>query len=169
MMVQRSLLLYQLIDCGYDVLFSDNDIVFFKDPLDYIPKEYDMIMQQDSTGIDWVDTVKIPYACGGFMFIRNNERSKKFWRKVIEIQLNHDKNDQTAINICMWNPFLMKWTTFDNRIFVDGLNYYKKRNYDDENKVIVHSNWLLSLERKEERMKQHRMWFLDKNNNCLLN
>jgi len=71
-------------ELGYDVLFQDVDIVWYKDPLDFfhnksLPK-FDMYFQDDGNRQDRF----APYSANtGFYFVRSNDRTRNLFRQFL--------------------------------------------------------------------------------------
>jgi hypothetical protein len=71
---------------GYDVLFSDVDMIWFKDPLEYFHDKsspmynFDIYFQDDgSRGLFYA-----PYSANtGFYYIRNNDKTLYFFNSLL--------------------------------------------------------------------------------------
>jgi len=71
---------------GYDILFQDVDVLWYKNPLTWFHDEnnighnYDMIFQDDGSRT----LVYAPYAANtGFYYVRNNERTQLFFNSLL--------------------------------------------------------------------------------------
>lgn len=71
---------------GFDLLFQDIDVIWFKDPLEWFHKEdspskdFDMVFQDDGARTLFY----APYSANtGFYFVRNNAQTKFFWNSLL--------------------------------------------------------------------------------------
>lgn len=107
------------------VFFTDSDIVFEKDPLEYLLKnikDYDMLIQQNS-GI---------YLCSGFMFIKSNDIMKDLFNW-LNINLNSFICDEDYIND---NKDNFKYLPLKRELFPTEKNYFNNNNQF----YIIHFN-----------------------------
>ncbi len=165
-MILRSHFVLDLLQCGYNVLLSDTDIFFRKNPLDILlSKEYskyDIIFQEDNTGISMLDKwqhISIPYACGGFIFMKSNPKTKSLWERVIRFQHSHELNrsDQKALNVCLWTQMGIKWQVLPRLQFPAGLAYFKHQ-FPLKEAVMVHANWIKRAEFKWDYMRNYELF-----------
>jgi hypothetical protein len=102
-MVNAKIRAAQLVSVlGYDFLFQDVDVVWFRSPLDYFNnigyKTFDIYFQQDGV----VQRYNTPYnANTGFYYVRNNERTSYLFTSLL---LSGDtvfrsSNDQADISV----------------------------------------------------------------------
>ena len=82
MMLAKVLCVHMVSVLGYDFLFQDVDIIWFKDPLEYFrsSQEFDIYFQDDGAhSIRYA-----PYSANsGFYFVRHNYRTQFFLTSVL--------------------------------------------------------------------------------------
>tara|TARA_B100001093_G_scaffold486732_1_gene522329 strand:- start:84 stop:842 length:759 start_codon:yes stop_codon:yes gene_type:complete len=163
------------LDKGYDVLFTDGDIVFLKNPFEYLKNnvnEYDLLFQEDvlpdeKDNKSTLATKKedpLHYSkdeiCTGFMFAKCNNNNKiLFDSKSIDIE--KFVCDQLYVNDLKNH---LNYKLLDRDLFPSGYYYYTQKSFRDndldKNAFIIHFNyntpWL-----KTGYMKKYGKWFLD--------
>ena len=86
---------------GYDFLFQDVDIVWFKDPLEYFKSipVFDVYFQDDGAHL----TPYAPYSANsGFYFVRHNDRTQFFMTSILmagDLVLKTDSHQQALTAI----------------------------------------------------------------------
>jgi hypothetical protein len=86
---------------GYDLLFQDIDLVWYKNPLDYFksvaPKNFDMYFQHD--GNHHPERFAPLAANTGFYYVRHNERTEHFFSVFVRMGdlVIFDKSHQAAL------------------------------------------------------------------------
>tara|TARA_B100000575_G_C23119124_1_gene647390 strand:- start:689 stop:1369 length:681 start_codon:yes stop_codon:yes gene_type:complete len=129
------------------VFFTDSDIVFEKDCLQYLmdnKKDYDMLIQQNNDDI----------LCTGFMFIQSNESMKNLfdWPKINRETFVCDE-DYINENKDKFNYYRLERKYFP----IEKYYCIENQNIDP---FIIHFNKYNGL-RKKKYMKDHKKWYLD--------
>tara|TARA_Y100000389_G_scaffold141289_1_gene139141 strand:+ start:12956 stop:15367 length:2412 start_codon:yes stop_codon:yes gene_type:complete len=133
---------------GNDVIFTDGDIVWYKNPIPYLLNnigDYELLVQND-------ETEEKKRMCSGFFLLKSNENTIKF-TDVNNINMSHFPNDQQYLRSVKSNH---KFLPLD--LFPHGLHFRQKR---PEEPYIVHFNYDVGFQ-KIERMKRFDAWYLDK-------
>ena len=134
------------------VFFTDSDIVFEKDPLEYLLeniKDYDMLIQQN------VEKSKYPLN-SGFMFIKSNDTIKDLFN-TSRLNLSRFTCDQDYINEQSCN---FKFLGLSRDLFpVEYYYYLNYQNYSDKF-YIFHFNFKRGKEKKE-RIINMKKWLLE--------
>ena len=155
-----------VLDCleaGFDVLLVDLDIVFLKNPLPAVNecKDCDFIAQIDPRG---------GRINSGFYLVRHTAAGVTLFKNVVKRITNPPKGDQIYLNkvlkdcngtikIQRLSPDLFP---LGNRFFRDGNRLFVGDNPCKEC-IIVHNNYIISLEAKIYRFKEYGMWAVDLN------
>jgi len=96
--IHRVKVILELMETGYDVIHSDADAVWLKNPLEYLNNiQEDMVFSQ---GTFWPKDVHKEWGfvlCCGFFYIKNNTRTIKFMKELYKRVLL-DKDDQVSCN-----------------------------------------------------------------------
>lgn len=135
------------------VFFTDSDIVFEKDPLEYLlgnMKDYDILIQQN------METSKYPLN-SGFMFMKSNEKTKELfnWQR---INIDSFVCDQDYINENSQN---IKYLGLSRELF--PVEYYYYRNYKDysDKFYIFHFNFKKGNDKKKRMMNMNKWYLID--------
>ncbi len=133
-----------------DLCWVDTDIVFVKNPLEYISNNTEILFQCDSPDPynyqNWI--------CTGFMVFNSMPWSYDF---INECSLNDNEDDQI-----MANKVAHKYSENINLLPVDffpnGKVYYE---YEfKEQAYIVHNNWMEGIDTKIKKFKDENLWYL---------
>ena len=148
------------------VLLVDGDIVFDKG--DFLSYVYDIMKEKPSldlvcqlefsiegTGIEIVDSLN-----SGFMLIRSNENTKKFFHPD---RYRNCINDQDYLNK---NKRNLKYQGLPIDLFPNGYVFYQlSANHPYRlkarmNSMIVHFNYIAGIQEKIDKMKELGRWFI---------
>jgi len=150
------------LKCGLDILLVDLDIVFFQNPLPFFTKyrDFDFISQLDPSG----NSVN-----SGFFLVRNTIGGIRLFEEINKIiPKKPTRNDQDYVNNAVRRlgkitriqylptdifPLGNKFFNAGHRMFV-GDNPCKKC-------VIMHNNYISSVEAKIYRFKEYGLWLVD--------
>jgi len=135
-----------------EVLWVDNDIVFFTNPLaDLQSKEGSIVFQDDG----WSP-------CSGFFLARSNKPLVKdlFYNAIRLLKTDQNKmaNDQHAIAHLLKCPELkdLHYILLDREEYPNGDIYFNQSK--TQKARIVHNNYLYTTKEKEQRFKDHTLW-----------
>ena len=96
--IHRVDIILELMEEGYDIIHSDADAVWIKDPQPYLNKlDQDMIFSQ---GTYWPLDVHKKWGfvlCCGFFYMKSNKKTLDFMNKLAE-RVRIDKDDQISCN-----------------------------------------------------------------------
>lgn len=132
---------------GNDVVFTDGDIVFYKNPFPYLMsniEDYELLVQND-------ETENNKKMCSGFFLMKSNPNTIAI-TDVSKINMNHFPNDQQYLRSCRTRH---KFLPLD--YFPHGLHFRRDRPSDP---YIVHFNYDVG-QGKINRMKQFKVWHID--------
>ena len=148
---------------GFNVIIIDLDIIFLKNPINYLPSEgnVDIIFQQDvhHHGLNL-----------GFGIIRVSPVSLKLFEEVTYLGISGKTNDQIAINTVlkdMQSKNQIRVKTLDTKLFPVGQNYYLdgKREFLGDNLckecVIIHGSGIRSKAAKIYQFREEAFWKAD--------
>ena len=116
--IHRVKICLEFMEQGYDIIHSDADAVWLKDPLEYLSNiKQDMIFSQ---GTFWPKDVHTEWGfvlCCGFFYIKNNASTLAFMNDLYK-RVKEDKDDQVSCNRLLmqsnikWNvsnPYILKY------------------------------------------------------------
>ncbi|CAD5124011.1 unnamed protein product [Dimorphilus gyrociliatus] len=153
---------------GYNVLLSDVDIHYFKNPLGTL---YSHLRKCDIQ-IQWDrDELEMKYN-SGFYFLKASHLTVELLRRAIWLA-EHDnftQSDQYYLNTAIRysvSKFGLKLCELDKSTFPCGSVYFhegQREFYDDspcKDCVIAHNNWIISAASKRYRAREHLFWNVD--------
>ena len=136
------------LETGKNVLYSDADTVWLKDPFLYFIGDYDIWAQQDRQDI-----------CTGFFAIRSNSRTVKLmkdWRDYLK-RYSPRSNQKGFNELNMSN---VRISRLSMNTFPSGdIHFAAKGNNNHSEVVIVHNNYIVGHDKKLERFKQFHLWY----------
>lgn len=168
---------------GYNILFQDVDIVWFRDPLELFHDEghylskFDILFADD--GARWVMT--LPYSANtGFFYARHNDRTRHLFRSwLFAIDMLYASNgDQPAMKSILpeessLTGLKVKVLSADefpcgNRIEQPRYRSYIQDVMDQRRNdtYMLHVNWNHGEKYKSGLMKQMGLWFAQDRGNC---
>ncbi|XP_022084582.1 UDP-D-xylose:L-fucose alpha-1,3-D-xylosyltransferase 3-like, partial [Acanthaster planci] len=161
MVNKRPAYIYQLLQRGHDVLFSDVDTVWLNDPFPYFQGDFHVAVEEDQHK---------PYVayCAGFVFFRAAEKTREFVREWLR-RLHRSKtkiSDQVLMNEMLTKNQIpgLRTMVLPSEIFPNGKLFFMTpgwRQLHRQSAAVVHNNWIQSKEKKLQRFKDHGLWFID--------
>ncbi|KAM0942170.1 putative nucleotide-diphospho-sugar transferase [Dioscorea sansibarensis] len=147
MMWRRLEFLGSILDLGFDFIFSDTDIMWFRNPLPYFHEDGDFQIACDHFVGNPKDLNNRPN--GGFMYVKSNNKTISFFKYWFKSKERHPRvNEQDVFNLIKKNAFTrglgMKMRFLDT-VYFGGFCEPSK----DFNKVCtMHANCCIGLRRK---------------------
>lgn len=154
---QKFHLISEYLKTNKFVLFTDGDIVFKNSFfINYLyltmlnKPNLDMLIQREWQGNHSM------HLCSGFIMIRQNERTLKFFdeKTLKENNANNAQNDQAYLNT---HKMELNYEVLNLDLFPNGRYYYQK---EPSSPFIVHFNYLKGIESKKTKMKHYKMWYI---------
>lgn len=144
-------------ELGYDMLFQDVDIVWYKDPIKYFQSpnsQFDVYFQDDGNRQERY----APYSANsGFYFIRSNDRSKVLFRTMLysgDLILSCRSHQQVLIALLSeFNSLAgltVKILSKEEDEFPGGYHYHMVKDYmrkmfdGKKDPYIFHMSWTLN-------------------------
>jgi len=161
---------------GYDLLFQDVDIVWFRDPVEYFldenspHKDFHIYFQQDGSP----SRRYAPYSPNtGFYFVRHNQKTEYLFHSLL-MQGNlivGSGSHQSALNIVLqehasWRGLKIKVLPTDTEMFPGGFHYHRRKEFMKDmiaGKVqpyMFHMSWTTNKENKRMFLEQMGEWFV---------
>eukprot|EP01132_Coremiostelium_polycephalum_P004049 gene4049-5068_t len=171
---EKPLAVLDVLRKGFNVLWTDTDIVWLSDPMDHFNRlnrlhgfavdDIDLFVQQDDDDI-----------CAGFYFIRSNPKTIAYMEKVISF-LNPVIDDQIAMRLFLkedgFNPLVsggkevdekkLKYIRLDRKLFPNGTAYFNLKLPQRSNiqPIIIHNNCIIGHRSKRDRFIEYGLWFV---------
>ncbi|KAK2167064.1 hypothetical protein LSH36_32g10004 [Paralvinella palmiformis] len=153
-----------VLDClktGFDVLLVDLDIVFLKNPLPFISNysDCDFITQDDPFSRD---------INSGFYLVKASSSGVKLFTRTVEMINGTSRADQEYVNDALRElGESIKIQCLSPELYQLGSVFFTegRRAFAGDNPctdcIIVHNNYIVSLEAKIYRFKEYGMWSVD--------
>jgi hypothetical protein len=165
MMFPKTALVQDLLCLGYDVLFQDVDVVWRKDPCDFLLHP-DRRMLDAQFMYDGPNGFYAPlHANSGFFHLRNTPRSRAFWQVVHD---NLDKvlsygSQQRVVNMTLVHHYFqgLRLDVLPEAEFANG-HLFTNRNVSrlPTDPYVIHNSWTDNLEHKMEKYRLAGIWYL---------
>ena len=144
----------ELLKKGYNILFTDGDIFYKKNPINYIDnilkdKNIDVVIQNDDGNNNDNDH---NYLCTGFYFVKSTPKNIELFN-LSKYQDNKISCDQT-----LFNKFIkpnLNYAVLPLSLFPNGCTFYKCGNKDEQ--YLVHFNYVVGHEKKN-KMINYGLW-----------
>jgi len=162
---------------GYDLLFQDVDVEWYKDSLNYFHDKlnpycnFNMYFQEDGA----LSTRYAPYSANsGFYYVRNNEKTRYLFTSLLyryDDVLQVNSHQQTLIQLMADHASLyglrVKVLSRDMQEFPGGWHYHRRKDFMKDimkEKVvpeIFHMSWTQNKKNKVKFFQQIGEWYLD--------
>jgi hypothetical protein len=177
MMLAKVYCVHMINALGYDLLFQDVDIVWYRNPVEYFTndsnpyRDFDMYFQQDGSP----SRRYAPYSPNtGFYFVRNNLKTQYFFHSLL-MQGNlitGSGSHQSALNIVLqehasWRGLRVKVLNVETEMFPGGFHFHRRKDFMKDmiaGKVkpyIFHMSWTTNKENKRMFFEQLGDWHVD--------
>lgn len=170
----KPVITYRLLKTGINVLFSDVDIAWLSNPLDYIKKidskkngDYDIHVQCDLPDEFSIRDIKDPCErCNsGFYYAKSSKKAAEFFRNALKKawQVPNDCDQYYFNSAVKKMKGKIRINVLDPLLFPNGSIYFKNhKKYLKFGKkpVIVHANWAVGINKKTELLKKSGFWNL---------
>lgn len=165
LMFPKTAVVQDLLSIGFDVLFQDVDLVWLKDPFDFLHAA-DRRMLDAQFMYDGPNAIYAPLNVNsGFFFLRNTAHSRDFWQGVHQ---NFDKvayhhSQQRVVNTILVHRYFkgLKLDVLAEADFANGHLFTS----DDASGLppdpyVVHCSWTSDLAHKMKKYRLAGLWYL---------
>lgn len=176
MMFAKAVCVHMISFLGYDLLFQDVDIVWYKNPLEYFHdptnefKDFDVYFQDDGAH----SPRYAPYSANsGFYYIRHNDLTRYFLTSLIysaDLILQSTSHQQALIQVMAEHAsqFGMRVKVLSREMdeFPGGWHYNRKKKdfmksiaKGEITPIIFHMSWTMNKDNKIKYLKQMGEWY----------
>lgn len=174
MMMAKVFCVHMISQLGYNILFQDVDVVWYRNPLEYFLDknnpyyDFDMYFQDDGA-----HSVRYaPYSPNtGFYFVRHNERTHYFFSNFVKAAdpIMQAGSHQSALTAVMnehvsYRGLRVKVLSRDEGNFPGGFHFHRSAQYmkamfrGKKQPYIFHMSWTLNKENKRKFFQQMGDW-----------
>jgi hypothetical protein len=149
--VRRHTYILKKLQQGINIVFSDTDTVWLKNPFLYFTGKFGIWMQLDKVG----------FYCPGTMAVKSSKVTISFFKKLTKGLSSTSQPDQPFMNklIKKSDVLVQALPTFE---FPSGRQYFDTfSNIERRKAVVVHNNWLIGHEAKRDRFLKYNLWFFN--------
>ncbi|XP_071490368.1 uncharacterized protein [Diadema antillarum] len=153
---KRAIYILRLLRRGVDVLFSDADVVWLKDPLPvFTPPEYDVYYSKANQML----------ACVGFAYYAATEQTIKLMEEwIIRMRSNPTMQTQVILNRIITSKYIpsLKVGILDQSAFTNVKGYKNSSaGTEREDIYMVHVNSVTGSSEKTDILKSINLWYLE--------
>ena len=165
LMFAKTAIVQDVLLLGYDVLFQDADVIWKKDPTEYL-------LQPSREGFDAQFMYDGPnpfyeplHANSGFFFLRNTGESRTFWSMVFGNydKILHYRSQQKVVNIVLLSRFFrgLKLDILPEKDFANGHLFCEDKPLRlPQDPYVVHCSWTKNINHKIAKYKNANLWYL---------
>jgi len=162
LMFQKTAVVQDALETGYDVLFQDVDMIWRKDPLEHLlasaSLDYDAHFMFDGRN-PWHGP---PFANTGFFLLRNRPATRKFWAKVLASYPDMARcgSQQKIVNAILRED-TVQVEILPEKHFANGhLFSIDAPSRLPPDPCVIHCSWTGNHEHKIQKYKREGLWFL---------
>jgi hypothetical protein len=162
LMFQKTAVVQDVLEMGYDVLFQDVDMIWRKDPLERLSAAessgYDAHFMFDGRN-PWHGP---PFANTGFFLLRNRPTTRRFWAKVLAsyAEMARCGSQQKIVNAILRED-TMQAEILPEKLFANGhLFSIDKPSRLPPDPYVIHCSWTGNHEHKIQKYRREGIWYL---------
>lgn len=165
LMFAKTAIVQDVLSLGYHVLFQDADMVWKRDPFEYLchpsRERFDAQFMYDGPN-PWYEPL---HANSGFFFLRNTHESTMFWTMVFHSydKMLHYGQQQKVVNIVLLSRYFrgLKLDMLPEEGFANGHLFCE----DEPSKLsqdpyVIHCSWTKNKEHKIKKYQKADLWYL---------
>lgn len=152
--IERVKYISRLLDNGSDILHSDLDAIWLKNPTCFLSNDYDIIASTGSFPQDIFE--KIGYTiCMGWIFYKSSTITKDLLNNTLKIKTEANFDDQRELNRELFNKSKYK----DLKLKIVDQSIVSREQKHDENTYVAHPLSPKDIDR-EKFLKESNLWIL---------
>ena len=157
-MVLKLTVIRDVLNCGYNLLYVDSDVLLFHDPFPKLQeyRSYDLAAQKDDT------------LCAGFMYVLPTITMRHVLYNSIHTMYQRSIMDQDALYWIVLRTSDIKFAYLPSNLFMSGRDYAQThqfiwdRNDNDTNIISYHNNFIIMISNKLYRWREQGFYLEDK-------
>ena len=166
-----------LLELGINVLFTDGDVVFKRDPFLYLRHDVDFEFQADNINVH-DEFLLGDNPCTGLYYMKANNRTIDFLKRSFDLRHNDQENVRRTLNTmtaageATYIPHTSRAPqtgktltfrqlpplSFPNGVVLNASDFEQRRAAADVPLVTVHANWLQGQEAKRSKLHELGLW-----------
>jgi len=162
LMFQKTAIVQDVLELGYDVLFQDVDMIWRKDPLEFLltgtNQDFDARFMFDGR-----NPLHAPlFANTGFFLLRNRPVTRKFWSRVLAsyAQMARCGSQQAVLNLILGEGELQVDILPEEHFANGHLFGFDKLSRLPPDPHVIHCSWTGNRVEKLQKYKQEGLWYL---------
>ncbi|XP_038044379.1 UDP-D-xylose:L-fucose alpha-1,3-D-xylosyltransferase 3-like [Patiria miniata] len=151
-----------LLEQGFEVLFTDSDTFWFRDPFPYFQGDFDMSMMD--TNSPYPTRTSRAQHCSGFIYMKPTDVTLLFVKEWIRSLKGKHIMDQIVMNKLLQadQPVHVNIKPLDIKLFPPGPTFYeflaKNASYSA---VVMHAATIHGHDEKVQKFKSSNMWLVN--------
>ena len=134
---------------GENVLYTDVDTVWRRDPTNYLNQSADLVAQLDAPD----------YYCTGFMGFRSNARSIQLMERWDTELAKTTQVNQPIFNRVLRHIDGLQHIALSDALFPNGKQYFETMGKNKKQAVVVvHNNYIIGHDAKKKRFQDNGLW-----------
>jgi rhamnogalacturonan II specific xylosyltransferase len=153
------------------LVYTDCDVVFLKDPTEFILGVDDTIKKDNNRDIDIYFASDSPFMdiCTGFMYIKNRHSIHELFKLFFNMSYQYGRigsecmYDQEIINQILKQNELkeeLKVAIYPTNFVMNGHLYWNEPKKRTGNETVVHVNFTIGEENKINRLREANLWYI---------
>ncbi|KAI4352033.1 hypothetical protein L6164_006322 [Bauhinia variegata] len=152
MMWRRIEFLDTVLEKGYSFVFTDTDIMWFRDPFKQFFKDGDFQIACDFFNGNSYDLKNLPN--GGFTYVKSNNRTIRFYKFWFKSRKDYpEKHDQDVLNLIKTHPFISQLKLKIRFLSTAYIGGFCQRSKDFNKVCTMHANCCVGLDNKVNDLK----------------
>jgi len=166
LMFPKTAVVQDLLNLGYNVLYQDVDMIWWRDPLEILwhPRRRHLDAQFMYDGPSW-DYHPL-HVNTGFFLLRNGEQARTLWRQVCQRfdEIVWHRSQQKIVNPLLVIRYFrgLKLDVLPEEHFANG-HLFSEKSVEKlpPDPCVIHCSWTTDLEHKLQKLRFADLWYLD--------
>ena len=162
LMFQKTAIVQDVLELGYDVLFQDVDMIWHKDPMAFLlnqaSPDFDALFMFDGR-----NPLHAPlFANTGFFLLRNRVVTRNFWKKVLfsYVEMARCGSQQAVLNSILGEDEVRVGILPEEHFANGHLFSIDKPSRLPPDPYVIHCSWTGNIEHKLQKYKREGLWYL---------
>lgn len=156
---RRPKYLLKLLKKFQNIIYTDVDTIWLKDPRPYLVGEFDFWAQIDgiTSGLPYINGY-IPFFCTGFMAFQSSSKTLSLLKKWYQELKSVNVDDQMVFQRTAFE-MSANGRVLPTNEFPSGRHYFQLMcEKERKHAVVIHNNFIVGKQQKISRFKEWNLW-----------